>query len=90
MSKANFPVNPVLTAIAIAYRNRRMIADDALPRTGVGKQEFKYLQHDLGEGFALPKTIVSRTSRPNQVEFKRHRINRLYRRSRVRRTGASR
>ena len=46
MSKANFPVNPVLTAIAIAYRNRRMIADDVLPRTDVGKQEFKYLQHD--------------------------------------------
>ena len=69
MSKANFPVNPVLTAIAIAYRNRRMIADDVLPRTDVGKQEFKYLQHDLGEGFTVPKTIVGRTSRPNQVEF---------------------
>jgi len=53
MSKANFPVNPVLTAIAIAYRNRRMIADDVLPRTDVGKQEFKYLQHDLGEGFTV-------------------------------------
>ena len=69
MSKATFPVNPVLTAIAIAYRNRRMIADDVLPRTDVGKQEFKYLQHDLGEGFTVPKTIVGRTSRPNQVEF---------------------
>ena len=69
MSKANFPVNPVLTAIAIAYRNRRMIADDVLSRTDVGKQEFKYLQHDLGEGFTVPKTIVGRTSRPNQVEF---------------------
>ncbi|KOE31377.1 hypothetical protein [Aggregatibacter actinomycetemcomitans] len=69
MSKANFPVNPVLTAIAIAYRNRRMIADEVLPRTTVAKQEFKYLKHDLGEGFTVPKTIVGRTSRPNQVEF---------------------
>lgn len=69
MSKANFPIDPVLTAIAIAYRNRRMIADEVLPRTTVAKQEFKYLKHDLGEGFTVPKTIVGRTSRPNQVEF---------------------
>ncbi|MFP4733614.1 major capsid protein [Pasteurella multocida] len=69
MSKANFPVNPALTAIAIAYRNRRMIADEVLPRTTVAKQEFKYLKHDLGEGFTVPKTVVGRTSRPNQVEF---------------------
>ncbi|HHE3720930.1 phage capsid protein [Pasteurella canis] len=69
MSKANFPVNPVLTAIVIAYRNRRMIADQVLPRSDVGKQEFKYLKHDLGEGFTVPKTIVGRTARPNQVEF---------------------
>ena len=53
MSKANFPVNPVLTAIAIAYRNRRMIADEVLPRTDMGKQEFKYLQHDLAEGYSF-------------------------------------
>ncbi|AKO45685.1 hypothetical protein [[Haemophilus] ducreyi] len=69
MSKANFPVDPALTAIAIAYRNRRMISDDVLPRTPVAKQEFKYLQYNLGEGFAVPNARVGRTSRPNQVEF---------------------
>ena len=40
MSKANFPINPVLTGIVIAYRNRRMIADSVLPRAVVGAQEF--------------------------------------------------
>ena len=69
MSKANFPVDPVLTAIAIAYRNRRMITDDVFQRVGVGKAEFKYKEYDLGEGFTIPKTHVGRTSRPNQVEF---------------------
>jgi hypothetical protein len=69
MSKANFPVDPVLTAIAIAYRNRQMIADDVLPRTSVGKQEFKYLKYDLGESFTVPNSLVGRASRPNQVEF---------------------
>ncbi|MFC1149582.1 phage capsid protein [Pasteurella multocida] len=67
--KADFPTDPVLTAIAIAYRNRRMIADQVLPRVAVGKQEFKYKEHNLGDQFTLPKTHVGRTSRPNQVEF---------------------
>lgn len=69
MSKANFQINPALTAIAIAYRNRRLIADEVLPRVGVGKQEFKYRKYDLSEGFTVPNSRVSRTSRPNQVEF---------------------
>ncbi|AAP96345.1 MULTISPECIES: hypothetical protein [Pasteurellaceae] len=69
MSKANFPTDPALTAIAIAYRNRRMIADEVLPRTPVAKQEFTYLHYNLGEGFTVPNARVGRTSRPNQVEF---------------------
>ena len=38
MSNAPFPIDPELTAIAIAYRNGRMIADEVLPRVPVGKQ----------------------------------------------------
>lgn len=66
---APFPIQPELTAIAIAYRNQEMIADDVLPRFGVGKKEFKYLKHDLGEGFTLPDTKVGRRSSPGIVEF---------------------
>ena len=69
MSKAPFPTDPALTAIAIAYRNGRMIADDVLPRTPVGGEEFKYLKHNLAEGFTVPDTRVGRKSAPNQVEF---------------------
>lgn len=69
MSKASFPITPELTAIAIAYRNNRMIADDVLPRVPVGKQEFKYTKYDLREGFTVPSTLVGRKSAPNQVEF---------------------
>ncbi|HCF5482095.1 TPA: phage capsid protein, partial [Pseudomonas aeruginosa] len=32
MSNAPFPIDPELTAIAIAYRNGRMISDEVLPR----------------------------------------------------------
>ncbi|MEQ6331521.1 phage capsid protein [Pseudomonas chengduensis] len=69
MSNAPFPIDPALTAIAIAYRNGRMIADDVLPRVGVGVQAFKYMKHDLREGFTVPSTLVGRKSAPNRVEF---------------------
>lgn len=66
---APFPTDPALTAIAIAYKNGRMIADDVLPRVPVGKQEFKYTIQLLAEGFTVPETRVGRKGQPNQVEF---------------------
>lgn len=69
MSNAPFPIDPALTAIAIAYRNTRLIADEVLPRVPVGVQSFKYLLHDLAEGFTVPDTKVGRKSAPNRVEF---------------------
>ena len=66
---APFPIQPDLTAIALEYRNRRMIADDVLPRVPVAKQDFKYLKHTLADGFTIPDTKVGRKSPPNQVEF---------------------
>lgn len=69
MPKAPFPIQPELTAIAIAYRNARMIADEVAPRVPVGKEEFKYLKHDMAEGFTVPDTKVGRKSKPNEVEF---------------------
>jgi len=69
MPNTPFPVDPVLTAIAIAYRNERYIADDVLPRTPVARQEFKWHQHRLADGFTLPDTRVGRLSAPNRVTF---------------------
>lgn len=70
MAKAPFPILPELTGIAIAYRNRQMIADLVLPRvTPVGKQEFKYFVHGIAQGFSIPDTKVGRRGKPNQVEF---------------------
>jgi hypothetical protein len=69
MAHAPFPIVPYLTAIAIAYRNKRLIADDVLPRTPVGAQEFKYFKLAIENGFTVPDTRVGRTSQPNKVEF---------------------
>lgn len=65
-----FPINPLMTAIAIAYRNPdvALIADLVLPCTPTA-QEFKYLKYDLAAGFAVPDARVGRKSLPNEVEF---------------------
>lgn len=65
-----FPINPQMTAIAIAYRNPdvALIADQVLPRTPTA-QEFKYLKYDLAAGFTVPDARVGRKSLPNEIDF---------------------
>jgi hypothetical protein len=66
-----FVVDPVLTAVAIAYRNpaQSLIADQVLPRVPVGAEKFKWTEYDLAEAFSVPDTLVGRKGRVNQVEF---------------------
>ncbi len=67
MSKAPFTIQPHLTAVAIAYRNGRMIADDVLPRVPVGAQEFTYYKYSVADAFTPVDDRVGRKSAPNQV-----------------------
>jgi hypothetical protein len=69
MAVAPFPVQPELTAVAVRYRNPRLIADLVSPRLPVGAQTFKYWKHTLGEDFTIPDTRVGRRGRPAEVEF---------------------
>jgi len=69
MPTAPFPVSPELTAIAISYRNRRLIADEVLPRVPVGKAEFKYMKFAAADQLLIPDTKVGRKSQPNVVEI---------------------
>lgn len=66
---APFPIDPVQTGIAIAYRNTKLIADAVAPRVPVGKEAFKYMEYDLGENFTVPDTKVGRKSAPNEASF---------------------
>lgn len=65
-----FPIDPKMTAIAIAYRNpdATLIADDVLPRTPTA-QEFKWMLYDKSQGFTVPDAQVGRKSLPNEVDF---------------------
>ncbi len=70
MSGAPFTIDPELTAIAIAYRNRALIADAVLPRVqAVGTKTFKYTLFPVGEIMTIPDTKVGRRGKPNVVEF---------------------
>lgn len=75
MALSPYPIDPALSAIAIAYRNPGYIADQVLPRIRVGKQAFKFLQYDAGTQFTAPDSLVGRRSRPNQVELKADEIS---------------
>lgn len=71
MSNAPFPIDPVLTGIAIAYRNPELIADFVLPRFQpvLTKKEFKYYVFSKAEQFTVPNTAVGRRGVPSEVEF---------------------
>lgn len=66
-----FVVDPVLTAIAIGYRNDALsfIADAVLPRMPVYGEMFKWTEFPLAEGFRVVDNRVGRTGRVNRVEF---------------------
>ncbi len=69
MNLAPFPMNPVLTGIAIAYKNAAYIADECLPRVPVGLQTYKWKKYDIGETFKVADTHVGRTGKPGEIEF---------------------
>lgn len=69
MPKSAYPIDPALTAIAIAYRNPNYIADLVLPRIPVGKQEFKFMEYPVDTFFNIAETAVGRKSRPNEIDL---------------------
>ncbi|MCL2689062.1 MAG: phage capsid protein [Chitinispirillia bacterium] len=66
---APFPVDPVLTGIAVAYKNEKLIADEVLPVVPVGAQNFKYNKYAPEDSFTVPDTVVGRKGRVPEVEF---------------------
>jgi hypothetical protein len=67
--KFPFVPAPQYTAIALAYTNREMIADQVLPRITVNERSFKWDKHTKSDLFLVPSTAVGRKGAPNEVEF---------------------
>ncbi len=67
-----FEVNPILTAVAVGYRNPdyTLIASQVLPYTAVPEEHFKYVVFPLSESFNVPDDLqVGRMAQPTRVEF---------------------
>lgn len=73
-TQAPFPLNPTLTAVALAYRNTEMIADLVLPRVP-SHDAFFYMKHNKDESFTVPDTMLGRKSEANEVEFGATRVD---------------
>lgn len=69
MALSPYPIDPALTAIAVAYRNPTYIADMVAPRIPVDKQRFTFIQYSADTMFNAPDTRVGRRSKPNEVEL---------------------
>jgi hypothetical protein len=67
MAVSPYPIDPALTAISVVYKNPGYIADMVLPRIGVAKQEFRFVQFPTGAMFDVYDTAVGRRSRVNEV-----------------------
>jgi hypothetical protein len=67
--KTPFIIIPELVAIAVAYRQGNLIADQVLPYVSVGSEEFRYKRFGLGDAFTAPETLVGRKGTPNQVDW---------------------
>lgn len=66
-----FPVTTEQTGMVIAYKNKDLVADRAMPiKDSLSTSlSFKWFLRDLADGFTVPDTKVGRASRPNQVDF---------------------
>ncbi|NMV37238.1 major capsid protein [Ralstonia insidiosa] len=69
MAQAPFVIQPRLTAITLAYRNQRLVADDVLPRIPVDSSVFKWSQYTLGDSFTVPDTRVGRKGDVNEIDW---------------------
>lgn len=66
-----FVVDPVLTAIAVGFRNpaESRIADQVLPRMQVSGEKFKWTEYPISEAFNVPDARVGRLGRVQQLTF---------------------
>lgn len=66
-----FPVTVEQTGMVIAFKNKDLVADKAMPiKDSLSDSlSFKWFERNLADGFTVPSTLVGRNSRPNSVDF---------------------
>lgn len=66
---APFTISPTASAVAVAYTQSDLVADQVLMRVPVGTQKFSYNVYNKEDGFTVPETEVGRKGKPAEVEF---------------------
>lgn len=69
MAQVPFVIVPSLTAIAVAYTQKNLIADAVLPRVRVNTELFRYIKYAQGDAFTVVDTTVGRKSAPNILDW---------------------
>lgn len=65
---SDWPVQPEYTALAVSYSAGRMVMDEVLRRTTVGRLEGRYTDYNIADSFEIPDTRVGRLSEPNRYQ----------------------
>lgn len=68
MAEEPFVVSSELTAVAVAYKNGKLIADDLIPRSPVPAVRFDWTEYPVEDAFEVPDTRVGRRSSPRSIE----------------------
>jgi len=69
MSLAPFTLHAAATAVAVAFPQGNLVADQVLNRVPTDGQKFSYNVYNKADGFTVPDTEVGRKGKPNEVEF---------------------
>lgn len=69
MANRDFEIHAQLTALAIAYKQEGMIADEVSPYFTVDTESFKWLQVDPQNTYNVSDDAISETGQANEIRF---------------------
>ncbi len=67
--QGQFPIDPALTGMVVAYKNTALIADRVMPYVPATGRSFKYEVYPIGTHYTVPQTLVGRVGQPNMVSL---------------------
>lgn len=70
MSNLQHVWNPLLSQIAVDFKNREYIAEEVLTPVGVPAMYGRYLVWDQGATFKIPQTMFQQDGSPNMLQLK--------------------
>lgn len=70
MPEELFEMQPELTGVALAYRNKGLIADEVFPSVPVEQKSFQYRFYNKTNFLTAPETLIGDKGVPNNIELR--------------------